>query len=95
MEVSERNSQVQSFHAVHCRVEHQRMHEKHRGHEAMHAEMVLILIVTLVVAQIVLVQWKQRHFRSYQVSCLISLTVSALLSASQSLELEFKMIVSN
>jgi RING finger protein 121 len=42
------------------------MHEKHRGHEAMHAEMVLILIVTLVVAQILLVQWKQRHFRSYQ-----------------------------
>jgi len=33
----------------------------------MHAEMVLILIVTLVVAQILLVQWKQRYFRSYQV----------------------------
>ena len=49
------------------RLEHQRLHEKHRGHEAMHAEMVLILIVTLIVAQIVLVQWKQRHFRSYQV----------------------------
>ena len=49
------------------RVEHQRLHEKHKGHEAMHAEMVLILIVTLVVAQIILVQWKQRFFRSYQV----------------------------
>lgn len=34
----------------------------------MHAEMVLILIATLVVAQIVLVQWKQRHHRSYNVS---------------------------
>ena len=33
----------------------------------MHAEMVLILIGTLIVAQILLVQWKQRHFRSYQV----------------------------
>ncbi|KAL5012036.1 hypothetical protein ScPMuIL_010587 [Solemya velum] len=48
------------------RIEHQRLHEKHRGHEAMHAEMVLILIATLVVAQVLLVQWKQRHFRSYQ-----------------------------
>jgi len=50
-----------------CRVEHQRMHEKHRGHESMHAEMVLILIATLVVAQILLVQWRKYHFRSYQV----------------------------
>uniref|UniRef100_A0A8B9FUW8 Ring finger protein 121 n=1 Tax=Amazona collaria TaxID=241587 RepID=A0A8B9FUW8_9PSIT len=48
-----------------CRVEHARMHAKHRGHEAMHAEMVLILIATLVVAQLLLVQWKQRHPRSY------------------------------
>lgn len=43
------------------------MHAKHRGHEAMHAEMVLILIVTLVIAQLVLVQWKQRHSKSYNV----------------------------
>uniref|UniRef100_A0A3Q2VVW3 Ring finger protein 175 n=1 Tax=Haplochromis burtoni TaxID=8153 RepID=A0A3Q2VVW3_HAPBU len=49
-------------------VQHERLHMKHRGHEAMHAEMVLILIATLVVAQIVLVQWKQRHHRSYNVS---------------------------
>uniref|UniRef100_A0A8C1QJU8 RING-type domain-containing protein n=2 Tax=Cyprinus carpio TaxID=7962 RepID=A0A8C1QJU8_CYPCA len=41
------------------------MHAKHKGHEAMHAEMVLILIVTLVIAQLVLVQWKQRHPKSY------------------------------
>ncbi|MEQ2169312.1 hypothetical protein GOODEAATRI_023945, partial [Goodea atripinnis] len=46
-------------------MQHERLHIKHRGHEAMHAEMVLILIATLVVAQIVLVQWKQRHHRSY------------------------------
>lgn len=43
------------------------MHAKHKGHEAMHAEMVLILIVTLVIAQLVLVQWKQRHPKSYNV----------------------------
>lgn len=49
------------------RMEHAQMHAKHKGHEAMHAEMVLILIVTLVVAQLVLVQWKQRHSKSYNV----------------------------
>lgn len=43
------------------------MHAKHKGHEAMHAEMVLILIVTLVIAQLVLMQWKQRHSKSYNV----------------------------
>lgn len=50
-----------------ARLEHARMHAKHKGHEAMHAEMVLILIVTLVIAQLVLVQWKQRHAKSYNV----------------------------
>ena len=33
----------------------------------MHLEMILILLTTLVVAQILLVQWKKRHFKSYQV----------------------------
>ncbi|KAK2184828.1 hypothetical protein NP493_251g02049 [Ridgeia piscesae] len=49
------------------------MHEKHRGHETMHAEMVLILLATLAVAQLVLVQWKQRHFKSYQVATLMGM----------------------
>ncbi|XP_060569209.1 E3 ubiquitin ligase Rnf121-like [Ruditapes philippinarum] len=57
------------------KIEHQRLHEKHRGHEAMHAEMVLILIATLVVAQILLVQWKQRYFRSYQRATLIGMWI--------------------
>lgn len=51
-----------------CRIEHQKLHEQHKGHEAMHAEMVLILIVTLVVAQCVLIEWKRRHYKSYLVS---------------------------
>lgn len=59
---------VLRLHPLLDRVQHERLHVKHRGHEAMHAEMVLILIATLVVAQIVLVQWKQRHHRSYNVS---------------------------
>lgn len=44
-----------------------KLHEQHKGHESMHAEMVLILLVTLIVAQIVLVEWKKRHYKSYQV----------------------------
>ncbi|XP_067663860.1 E3 ubiquitin ligase Rnf121-like isoform X1 [Haliotis asinina] len=55
------------------RIEHQRLHEKHRGHETMHAEMALILLATLVVAQILLVQWKARHFRSYQRATLVGM----------------------
>jgi len=55
------------------RYDHQRLHEKHRGHESMHAEMALILLVTLVVAQILLVQWKIRHFRSYQKATLVGM----------------------
>lgn len=43
------------------------MHEQHMGHESMHAEMLLILLVTLTIAQIALVEWKKRHFKSYQV----------------------------
>ncbi|MXQ85809.1 hypothetical protein E5288_WYG016406 [Bos mutus] len=41
------------------------MYKMHRGHESMHVEMVLIFLCALVVAQIVLVQWRQRHGRSY------------------------------
>lgn len=44
------------------------MHEKHKGHDVMHAEMVIILFVTVIVAQIALVEWKKRHYRSYSVS---------------------------
>lgn len=44
------------------------MHEKHKGHEAMHLEMILILLVTLIIAQIALVEWKKRHYRSYSVT---------------------------
>lgn len=35
----------------------------------MHLEMMLILLVTLIVAQVALVQWKKRNYRSYSVSC--------------------------
>ncbi|MGH0186907.1 UNVERIFIED_CONTAM: hypothetical protein FKN15_022828 [Acipenser sinensis] len=60
------------------RLEHARMHAKHRGHEAMHAEMVLILIATLVIAQLLLVQWKQRHPKSYNLVTLFQMWVVPL-----------------
>lgn len=49
------------------RRDHQAMHEKHKGHESMHLEMMIILLVTLIVAQVLLVQWKKRAYRSYSV----------------------------
>ncbi|XP_041075476.1 RING finger protein 175 isoform X1 [Polyodon spathula] len=62
----------------HWKMQHEKIHVKHRGHEAMHAEMVLILIATLVIAQIVLVQWKQRHCRSYNMVTLVQMWVVPL-----------------
>ncbi|CAN8006754.1 unnamed protein product [Ixodes hexagonus] len=55
------------------RVEHARMHEKHRGHEKMHAYMILILLASVIIAQIVLVQWKKRHFKSYQRASMVGM----------------------
>ncbi|CAL4100455.1 unnamed protein product [Meganyctiphanes norvegica] len=48
------------------RLEHLRLHEKHRGHEEMHAEMVLILIVVTIIAHMGLMAWKKHHYKSYQ-----------------------------
>ena len=45
-----------------------RLHEKHRGHESMHAEMILILFATLVISQIALVKWREIYPNSYHVS---------------------------
>ena len=45
-----------------------RLHEKHRGHESMHAEMILILFATLVISQIALVKWRELYPSSYHVS---------------------------
>ena len=48
-----------------------KMHEKHRGHESMHAEMILILFATLIFSQIALVKWKQVYPSSYHVSIVV------------------------
>ena len=51
-----------------CRIEHEKLHAKHKGHEAMHMEMVLILFSTLIVAQVLLVKWKKHYYKSFQVT---------------------------
>ncbi|KAG8280317.1 hypothetical protein J6590_084593 [Homalodisca vitripennis] len=55
-----------------------RIHEKHKGHEAMHTEMVFILVFTVIVAQIALVEWKKRHHRSYQFATLFGMWIIPL-----------------
>ena len=50
------------------RMRHRMVEEKHRGHDLMHAEMILILFGSIAIAQIVLFVWRQKHRKSYQVS---------------------------
>lgn len=65
------------------RIEHHKMHDKHKGHEAMHSEMLLVLIVTLIIAQIILLQWKKRHFKSYQLITLIFMWITPIIFCIQ------------
>ncbi|OQV20485.1 RING finger protein 121 [Hypsibius exemplaris] len=55
--------------------DHEKYHLKHKGHEQMHAEMFLILMLTLAVSHVGLVFWKKFHFRSYQTASLIGLLI--------------------
>lgn len=41
--------------------------EKHRGHDLMHAEMMLILLASIGVAQVLLFIWRFKHKKSYEV----------------------------
>ncbi|XP_026240487.2 RING finger protein 175 [Urocitellus parryii] len=59
-------------------LQQERMYKMHRGHESMHVEMILIFLCTLVVAQVVLVQWRQRHGRSYNLATLLQMWVVPL-----------------
>lgn len=51
------------------------MHEKHKGHDDMHAAMLLILIATLIVSQFVLFEWKKRSYKSYLFVSLLALWI--------------------
>ena len=44
------------------------MHAKHKGHEAMHMEMILVLLISLILCQFLLLIWRNIHLRSYQVT---------------------------
>ncbi|XP_055975132.1 RING finger protein 175 isoform X3 [Sorex fumeus] len=56
----------------------EQMDTTHRGHESMHVEMILIFLCALVLAQVVLVQWRQRHCRSYNLVTLLQMWVVPL-----------------
>ena len=56
------------YSSLNTRLRHRMIEEKHRGHEAMHAEMILILFVAAILAQVILVVWRLRHKKSYHVS---------------------------
>ncbi|ELK25353.1 RING finger protein 175, partial [Myotis davidii] len=59
-------------------LQQEKMYKMHRGHESMHVEMILIFLSTLIIAQIVLVQWRQRHGRSYNLVTLLQMWVVPL-----------------
>nr|CAB3265623.1 RING finger protein 121 [Phallusia mammillata] len=67
------------------RLAHLKEMEKHIGHETMHLEMVLILITTLVASQIALVQWKNRHPKSYNAVTLLGMWFVPFLFSSRML----------
>lgn len=61
------------------RLEHDKLHARHKGHEAMHAEMFILLLVIMVIAQVALVQWKKRYPKSYQMATLAGMWIIPLL----------------
>lgn len=55
--------------------EHRKLHLQHMGHEQMHAEMIFTFLVVLIIVQIVLIEWKQRYYKSYMLVTLIALWI--------------------
>eukprot|EP00731_Ephydatia_muelleri_P031036 Em0022g550a len=52
---------------------HRMLEEKHRGHDMMHTEMILILFGSILLAQLLLYVWRQKHRKSYQLVTLVGL----------------------
>uniref|UniRef100_T1IV29 RING-type domain-containing protein n=1 Tax=Strigamia maritima TaxID=126957 RepID=T1IV29_STRMM len=61
------------------RYEHHQMHEKHRGHDSMHVLMIFIFFTTLFIAQFAVIEWKKRHFKSYQSVSLVGMWLIPLI----------------
>lgn len=57
------------------RRERLKIQQQHRGHEAMHAEMLLILFLTMIVVQVILFEWKRRSVRTYQMVTLFAMWI--------------------
>ena len=55
------------------RLRHRMIGEKHQGHDLMHAEMILILFGSIMVAQVLLYVWRQRNPKSYTAITLLGL----------------------
>jgi RING finger protein 121 len=49
----------------------------------MHAEMFLIFIIALIIAQVILVTWKRKHFKSYQLATLLGMWLIPFVVAIQ------------
>lgn len=60
------------------RLRHRMIEDKHRGHDLMHAEMILILFSSIGAAQVLLFIWKYKHKRSYQAVTLFGMWVIPL-----------------
>uniref|UniRef100_A0A1X7UG74 Uncharacterized protein n=1 Tax=Amphimedon queenslandica TaxID=400682 RepID=A0A1X7UG74_AMPQE len=57
------------------RLRHRMIEEKHRGHDLMHAEMILILFASIGVAQVLLFLWRIKHRKSYQAITLLGMWI--------------------
>jgi len=60
------------------RLRHRMLEEKHKGHELMHAEMLLIMFSSLMVAQVLLFMWRMKRPRSVGVTFYCTLQLSLL-----------------
>lgn len=56
-----------------AKIRHQQLHAQHKGHEEMHAKMVLVMFGTLFAGQIILFLWKKKHPRSYHAATLLGM----------------------
>ena len=74
------------------RLRHEAMHEKHKGHDAMHAEMILVLLGALIVSQVLLVLWKTKHFKSFQFCTMIGMWIIPFCISLKFLHIRFILI---
>ncbi|XP_045504890.1 RING finger protein 121 [Colias croceus] len=87
--VDSNKSYVELTYEEKMRYDHQKMHAMHEGHESMHVTMVGILMIVLVIAQIVFVQWKKYHYRSYSFFTMVTMWVLPLIMSLKNIWIRF------